>query len=153
MSKLPLTISCWIEAGHLVKSSMRRSDNFNIEFLGEECSKVRRWVEEYAEERQPTVDISLKINDLPPFTSHVLETLSDLPFGETTTYQELAVRAANPKGARAVGNACGKNPLPLFIPCHRVLRLDGSIGGFSQDPEVKRILLDFESSLAREMHP
>jgi methylated-DNA-[protein]-cysteine S-methyltransferase len=149
MKNLKLTVTCWIEAGHLVKSSLKKSDNFKIKFIGQECPMVRRWLEEYSQGQQPTVELSLKINDLPPFTSHVLEVLSDLPFGETTSYQQLAVRSASPRAARAIGNACGKNPLPLFIPCHRVLRADGSIGGFSQDPRVKRLLLEFESVLAR----
>ena len=75
--------------------------------------------------------------------------LKKIPFGETRTYKEIAVAIGKPKAARAVANACGKSPYPIIIPCHRVVRSDGTIGGFTGDGgiEKKRQLLRQENHL------
>jgi len=78
------------------------------------------------------------------FMRQVWQALSGIPYGETSTYLELALRIGAPGAARAVGNACGRNPLPIFIPCHRVVRNDGNPGGYLGGPELKRTLLDLE---------
>jgi len=82
-----------------------------------------------------------------PFTTRVWKALLNIPRGETMEYGELAKLIGRPGGARAVGRACGANPLPLFIPCHRVLPKDGSLGGFSSGLPWKRLLLEKEGSL------
>ncbi|HOS39377.1 MAG TPA: methylated-DNA--[protein]-cysteine S-methyltransferase [Spirochaetota bacterium] len=75
--------------------------------------------------------------------------LMRIPFGGTVTYGELAIRAGIARGAaRFVGTAMARNPLPIFIPCHRVIRADGSLGGFSAGVAVKRFLLQHERALA-----
>ena len=80
-----------------------------------------------------------------PFQKKVWRAMTKLSFGETTTYGELARRCGSPGGARAVGTACGKNPVLLAIPCHRVLAASG-LGGFSGGGlSVKRRLLELES--------
>jgi methylated-DNA-[protein]-cysteine S-methyltransferase len=66
-----------------------------------------------------------------PFQVKVWDFLQTIPSGETRTYQQVAIAIGHPKSARAVANACGKNPLPIIIPCHRVIRSDGLIGGYS----------------------
>jgi methylated-DNA-[protein]-cysteine S-methyltransferase len=78
------------------------------------------------------------------FTSRVWKALVDIPRGRTAEYGELARQLGCPGGARAVGRACGANPLPLFIPCHRVLPRNGSLGGFSCGLPWKRLLLEVE---------
>ena len=65
------------------------------------------------------------------FQRKVWDFLQTIPFGETKTYRQVAIAIGHPKAARAVANACGKNPLPIIIPCHRVIRSDGLIGGYS----------------------
>ena len=65
------------------------------------------------------------------FQKKVWQELLKIPKGKTKSYKELAIAIGNPKAARAVANACGKNPYPLKIPCHRAIRSDGSIGGYS----------------------
>lgn len=75
------------------------------------------------------------------FQREVLRHLARVPFGCTTTYKALASQAGNPKAVRAVGAACARNPLPLLVPCHRVLRADGSLGGYRGGVDVKRYLL------------
>lgn len=73
-----------------------------------------------------------------------LNNLISVPYGTTISYGELACRAGAPGGARAVGNAMNKNPLPILIPCHRVIQSNGSLGGFSTGLEMKKHLLKLE---------
>ncbi len=79
-----------------------------------------------------------------PFHLRVWEELKKIPAGETVSYRELAQRLGNPKASRAVGQACGANPIPLIVPCHRVIASDGTLGGFSSGLERKRWLLEHE---------
>ena len=65
------------------------------------------------------------------FQIQVWTEISKIPFGKTKTYKEIAISLGKPNSARAVANACGKNPYPIDIPCHRVIRSDGNIGGYS----------------------
>jgi len=80
-----------------------------------------------------------------PFQRSVWNSMRKIPHGETKTYKWLAQKAGNPKKARAVGQACGSNPLPILIPCHRVIREDGGLGGFAGGLHIKRKLLKLES--------
>lgn len=80
-----------------------------------------------------------------PFMCRVWRALAGIPWGATVEYGALAKRIGRAGGARAVGRACGANPLPLFIPCHRVLPRDGSLGGFSSGLPWKRLLLEREN--------
>jgi methylated-DNA-[protein]-cysteine S-methyltransferase len=78
-----------------------------------------------------SADPAISLTDLSPFDRKVLQTCRKIPPGETTTYGDLAVRIGHPGAARAVGSALANNPIPLIIPCHRVIRTDGNLGGFS----------------------
>ncbi len=120
------------------------SDRFCVDAQDDQPS-ILEWLALYAQKKQPKA-FPFKLKK-PPFTQQVLLKLQKIPFGKTTTYQSLAEEVGNPKAARAVGNACGSNPFPLFIPCHRVLHTSGSLGGFSCGLEIKRRLLAFESNL------
>lgn len=92
-------------------------------------------------------EIEVVLDDLSPFTRSVLIACRQIRFGQITTYAELAERIGKIKGGRAVGNALAKNPLPLIIPCHRVIRKDGKIGGFSLpvSASMKVHLLELEA--------
>jgi O-6-methylguanine DNA methyltransferase len=79
-----------------------------------------------------------------PFHLQVWRELRKVPPGETVSYQELARRLGKPKAARAVGQACGANPIPLIVPCHRVIAANGTLGGFSSGLDHKRWLLEHE---------
>jgi methylated-DNA-[protein]-cysteine S-methyltransferase len=79
-----------------------------------------------------------------PFQLRVWAALCEIPYGETISYAELARRIGNPNAVRAVGAANGRNPLPIVVPCHRVVGADGSLVGFGGGLDVKRALLDLE---------
>jgi O-6-methylguanine DNA methyltransferase len=83
-----------------------------------------------------------------PFDMRVWEALQRIPIGETRSYQEIAHAVGNPGACRAVGGANSRNPIPLLIPCHRVIRKDGGLGGFSSGHTRKEWLLRFEQHVA-----
>ena len=80
------------------------------------------------------------------FQIKVWEEISKIPYGETRTYKDLAIAIGKPRSFRAVANACGKNPYPPIIPCHRVVRTDGKLGGYSGKGGIKtkKMLLEQE---------
>jgi len=78
------------------------------------------------------------------FERKVWETLRKIPYGETRTYKWLAEEIGKPLAFRAVGNALGKNPIPIIFPCHRVIEADGSLGGYSGGVDIKRRLIEIE---------
>jgi methylated-DNA-[protein]-cysteine S-methyltransferase len=82
-----------------------------------------------------------------PFRRAVLEKLREVPRGQTVSYGELAARSGNPRAARAVGSACARNPIPIVVPCHRVLPGTGRLGNYGGGPERKRVLLELEGAL------
>jgi O-6-methylguanine DNA methyltransferase len=82
-----------------------------------------------------------------PFDLKVWEAVRRIPLGETRSYQEIAQEVDNPRGCRSIGGANRRNPIPLLIPCHRVIRKDGGVGGFSCGQEIKEWLLRFERSV------
>jgi methylated-DNA-[protein]-cysteine S-methyltransferase len=82
-----------------------------------------------------------------PFDMKVWEALQTIPLGETRSYEEIAHAVDNPKGCRAIGGANRRNPIPLLIPCHRVIRKDGGLGGFSSGTEIKDWVLRFEQKV------
>ena len=88
----------------------------------------------------------MKILEGSQFEIKVWNELKKIPFGETRSYKQIAINIGHPKAARAVANACGKNPKPIIIPCHRVIRTNGKIGGFSAPggSKTKRQLLEKE---------
>lgn len=79
-----------------------------------------------------------------PFQQRVWAALREIPCGQTRSYKELAGAAGCPQGFQAVGQANGENPIPILIPCHRVIAADGSLGGYRGGPELKRSLLSIE---------
>ena len=82
---------------------------------------------------------------LPSYFNKVLCEVSKIPFGHTASYQDIAVQTESPKAARAVGNAKAKNPIPIIIPCHRVITSSGELGGYGGGPDLKKKLLHHES--------
>ncbi|MGI6707153.1 MAG: methylated-DNA--[protein]-cysteine S-methyltransferase [Clostridia bacterium] len=79
-----------------------------------------------------------------PFQRRVWKALQAIPYGETCSYRDIGIRIGCPKGARAVGGANGANPIPIIIPCHRVIAADGSLGGYGGGLDIKKTLLALE---------
>jgi len=79
-----------------------------------------------------------------PFQKRVWSELIKIPFGETRSYQDIAKAVGSPSASRAVGSACGKNPVPIVVPCHRVITKSGGLGGYSGGLDLKKTLLKLE---------
>ncbi len=107
--------------------------------------RAAREVEEFLDRRRTAFDLPLDLRLAAGFRRAVLTRLTEVGYGRTVSYGQLAVAAGSPRAVRAVGTACATNPLPLVIPCHRVVRGDGSPGQYNGGPEVKRALLDLEA--------
>ena len=91
------------------------------------------------------------LDELSPFCRAVLQACRHIQHGRTLSYRDLAGKIRRPKSARAIGNALGANPLPLIIPCHRVIQADGKIGGFTATggAQMKKRMLDLEKAVAK----
>ena len=120
----------------------RRAD-IGWERYDEPFKKTARQLNEYFSGDRQEFELDLA-PDGTTFQVEVLEALRGIPYGETCTYRDIAVAVGRPKAVRAVGNANGRNPLPIVIPCHRVIGSDGSLTGFGGGIEAKRYLLDLE---------
>lgn len=103
-----------------------------------------RQIEEYLAGRRRRFELSLDWQLASGFRLSVLGRLSDIAYGHTATYSAMAVAAGNPRAVRAAGSACAANPLPIVVPCHRVVRSDGTIGGYAGGSEAKETLLGLE---------
>ncbi len=110
----------------------------------ERVSPARKELREYFEKGRRDFTCKTAFIEGTAFEQVVWNTLKKVPYGETRTYKWLAAEAGKPQAFRAVGNALGKNPIPLIFPCHRIIESDGSLGGYSSGIEVKRRLLEIE---------
>ena len=111
---------------------------------------VRRQLDEYFEGRRTEFDLELDLA-VPDFHRRVLGELARVPFGETTTYGTLAKRVDHPSAARAVGTVMNRNPIPIVLPCHRVIGANGSLVGYAGGLEIKRRLLALEGALPLQL--
>lgn len=102
--------------------------------------------DEYFAGRRKAFDLPLDLSLSKGFRKDVLEHLRHIGYGRTESYSEVAAAAGSPRAVRAVGSACATNPLPVVVPCHRVLRADGSLGGYLGGLDAKRTLLALESA-------
>jgi len=107
---------------------------------------------EYFAHERIRFDLPVDLGGVTPFTRSVLEHTVHIPYGKVQTYGDVASAIGKPKASRAVGNALGRNPVPVIIPCHRVILSSGAMGWYTGGPEIKRTLLGIEgvSYAARE---
>jgi len=106
---------------------------------------VARQLDEYFTGRRHSFDVALDWSLSHGFRRTVLEHLNtDIGYGATASYATVARLSGSPKAVRAVGTACATNPIPIFVPCHRVIRSDGTVGAYRGGPAAKRVLLDLE---------
>jgi methylated-DNA-[protein]-cysteine S-methyltransferase len=108
---------------------------------------VRRELDEYFEGRRRDFDVAIDWSHLAGFTRDVLRATAKIPFGDVSTYAGVAEAAGSPRAVRAAGNALGSNPMPVVVPCHRVLRSGGALGGYTGGIERKEFLLRLEGAL------
>ena len=108
---------------------------------------TRRELELYFEGRLTDFDLPLDWQLSRGFYRKVLRATARIPYGKTRSYSEMAQRAGSPRAVRATGTALGSNPLPIVVPCHRVLRRGGALGGYGGGLEVKQALLELEGAL------
>jgi methylated-DNA-[protein]-cysteine S-methyltransferase len=106
---------------------------------------IARQLDEYFTGRRHSFDVALDWSLSHGFRRTVLEHLNtDVSYGDTASYANLAQLSGSPKAVRAVGTACATNPIPIVVPCHRVIRSDGTVGTYRGGPAAKRTLLDLE---------
>lgn len=108
---------------------------------------VRRQLDEYFDKRRTEFDLTLDLRLSAEFSVRVLEELARVPYGEVTTYGALAARADRPRAARAVGTVMNRNPIPIVLPCHRVVGANGSLTGYAGGLDRKELLLRLEGAL------
>lgn len=94
----------------------------------------------------PRFDFALDVVSGTDLQRQVWDVIAAIPYGKTISYTTLAAKVGKPAAVRAVASACGKNPVPLIVPCHRVLAKDGGLGGFAWGLDAKRLLLSLEGS-------
>jgi methylated-DNA-[protein]-cysteine S-methyltransferase len=108
---------------------------------------ARRQLDEYFERRRSTFEVPVDLRLVHGFGRRVLRATTRIPYGGTSSYKQIATQAGSPRGHRAAGNALGANPIPIVVPCHRVLHTGGGLGGYGGGVERKRVLLEVEGVL------
>lgn len=111
---------------------------------------IRRELEEYFDGTRQRFSVRPDITRLKGFTRSVLERTARIPYGSLTTYKEVAAESGSPRAFRAAGNALGSNPVPIVVPCHRVVASRGGLGGYTGGVDRKVALLRLEGSLRRD---
>ena len=142
---LPKIAVCFYADGdQLLRSELSLDSQFHFEIKNgskQLTDLVSTWIDSYLKKKP--LPFSLQPAGT-PFQQSVWKALDQIPFGQPLSYGQLAKNIGKGKAARAVGAACGRNPLPLLIPCHRVIQANKTLGGFAFDLEIKRRLLEFE---------
>ena len=125
-----------------------------------ELDPVRRQLDEYFEGRRNKFDLKLDWRLTRGFFQKILRETARVPFGKVATYKEMAEAAGSPRAVRAAGNALGSNPIPIVVPCHRIVRTGGKMGGYGgtlgpyiAGPEIKQQLLELEGALDEAGRP
>jgi methylated-DNA-[protein]-cysteine S-methyltransferase len=108
---------------------------------------VRRQLDEYFDSKRTQFELPLDLRGAAPFSRQVLRRLARVPYGQVTTYGALAREAERPNAARAVGTVMNRNPIPIVLPCHRVVGANGSLVGYAGGLERKELLLKLEGAI------
>lgn len=146
-------VSILVSEGGVKAVRLRGKDRRRVHGAGyhDRRSLARRWraaalkeLRAYFSGRLRSFSAPCDLGGLPPFTRAVLRITAQIPYGEVRSYRWVAERLGKPKASRAVGNALARNPIPIIIPCHRVVRSDGALGGYALGLHWKRRLLKLE---------
>src|SRR3972149_1290840 len=125
----------------ILKRYFKENLDIEIKNIPPLITKSLKQLEEYFNGKRKLFSISFDFLNGTEFEKKVWNALLEIPYGTTSTYKLIAIKIKKQKSFRAVGNAIGKNPIPVIIPCHRVIREDGKLGGFSLGIEIKKKLL------------
>jgi methylated-DNA-[protein]-cysteine S-methyltransferase len=112
-----------------------------------QLDRARRELDLYFEGQLTEFDLPLDWRLSHDFRRRVLRAIKRIPYGQTRSYMEVAASAGNERAVRAAGSACGSNPIPIVVPCHRVLRTGGGLGGYGGGLPMKRALLELEGAV------
>jgi methylated-DNA-[protein]-cysteine S-methyltransferase len=115
--------------------------------LPKRVDRVLRELDEYFAGKRRAFDVETDLSPVPAFQQEVLRELARVPFGEVTTYGALAARVGRPRAARAIGGAMNRNPIPIVLPCHRVVGSNGKLIGYAGGLDRKEALLRLEGAL------
>ena len=118
----------------------------DVPILRSALDDVRRALDRYFAGRRLDFDVTVDMHDLPRFQRRVLDATARIPAGRVATYTQMAAQAGSPRASRAAGNALHNNPVAIIVPCHRVLRADGSLGGYGGGLPIKEWLLEHEGA-------
>jgi methylated-DNA-[protein]-cysteine S-methyltransferase len=136
----------FLDAGNVIEELSERISPRVLE-VPSYFDGVRRELDEYFEGRRTSFDLPLDWQLTRGFNRQVLRRTAEIPYGGVSTYQQVAAAAGSPRAYRAAGNALGSNPIPIVVPCHRVLHSGGGLGGYGGGLERKQILLRLEGAL------
>lgn len=132
------------------KGSMRRDPETDWIYNEQPLAKARQQLEEYFAGTRKEFDLPLRIKGT-EFQVSVLNALQEIPYGKTASYGEIARRIGRPKAVRAVGAANGRNPIPIVVPCHRVIGSSGDLTGFGGGLDTKAALLRLEAENTQDL--
>lgn len=114
---------------------------------------IRRELDEYFEGRRREFDLEVDLSPVGSFHREALHELARVPYGQVTTYGALAAKVGHPKAARAIGGAMNRNPIPIVLPCHRVVGANGKLVGYAGGLERKELLLKLEGAMLDTLFP
>lgn len=143
-----LRVAFAVEGHDAVLASLAQTVSPRILAAPARLDPVARELDEYFARGRHSFDVPLDLRLATGFRREVLARLPSIGYGQTASYAQVAALTSSPRAVRAVGTACARNPLPLVVPCHRVIRSDGTRGAYLGGPEAKALLLDMESAKA-----
>jgi methylated-DNA-[protein]-cysteine S-methyltransferase len=130
--------------------SLARAFGARVLRVARPVEDVRRQLDEYFAGKRSEFELDVDLRPVAPFTRDVLDRLAKVPHGQVTTYGELARAAGRPRAARAVGTVMNRNPIPIVLPCHRVIGANGALVGYGGGLDRKRKLLTLEGALLHD---
>jgi methylated-DNA-[protein]-cysteine S-methyltransferase len=148
LARLDLTASAAGITGVSFRRGRRKTAGPEAKRIGHILQRAREELAEYLAGDRTFFDVPVDLSRVPAFERAALEMASQIPYGEVRSYKWIAERLGKPDAARAVGGAMAGNPVPLIVPCHRVVKTDGGLGGYSFGLIQKEALLNLERSTA-----
>ena len=137
----------WAEKRADLLAYLKRRLKFPVEENPKKVTNIAEQLYEYLEGKRQKFDFSIDWSFMRPFQRKALLATYEIPYGQTSTYGEIAESIGHPRAARAIGRAEATNPMPLVIPCHRVLGADGKLRGYGGGLDIKKWLLKMEGAV------